>query len=287
MKFFILAAGYGKRAEPLSLFKPKPAFPLGGVPLISLLLRQLRAQGCRQGFVNLHHLAAQVAAAAGRGAGLRFFEEMELSGSRALQRALPFFSDWLLVVNGDTFLDIPLAGLRRAAADERADGVLLARRDDRGAYAQLRLDADGYLESTASPPAAAPGGLMYAGAALFRKRAVEKIDDKNFFASIIQRRLRFRTVLYDGLWLDLGTPSSYFRANWEFMARRSPGRANALSPRVAISRRALVERSVLWENTRVGPDVRLAECIVTGGMELRAASHRGQIVTPRGVWPLA
>ena len=52
-------------------------------------------------------------------------------------------------------------------------------------------------------------------------------------------------------------------------------------------RRALVERSVLWENTRVGPDVRLSECIVTGGMDLRAASHRGQIVTPRGVWPLA
>ncbi len=290
MKFFILAGGYGKRAEPLSLIKPKPAFPLGGVPLLALLLRQLRALGCRQGFINLHHLGGQVAAAAGSGAGIRFIEEKELSGSRVLQQALPFFSDWLLAINGDTFLEIPLADLLRAAADPQVDGVLLTRRDESGRYAGLHVVGDGFLENTA-PAAAGRRGLMYAGAGLFRKRAVEKLDETNFFASIRRWRLRFKTVPYDGLWLDIGTPATYFKANWEFMALRSPlcgspQRANALSPNVAISRRARVERSVLWENTRVGPGVRLSECIVTGDLGLRDVGHCREIVSRLGVSPL-
>ena len=289
MKFFILAGGYGKRAEPLSLIKPKPAFPLGGVPLLARLLRQLRALGCRQGFINLHHLAGQVVVAAGRGAGIRFFEETELSGSRVLQQALPFFSEWLLAVNGDTFLDIPLADLQRETRDPQVDGVLLARRDASGRYAGLRVGGDGFLEGTA--PASARGGLMYAGAGLFRKRAVAMIDETNFFASIRRRSLRFKIVPYDGIWLDIGTPASYFLANWEYLAQRSPWNgspqpANALSPHVAISRRARVERSVLWENTRVGPGVQLSECIVTGDLELREASHSRQVITRLGVSPL-
>jgi NDP-sugar pyrophosphorylase family protein len=286
LKFFILAGGYGKRAEPLSLVKPKPAFPLAGVPLLTRQLRQLRALGCRRGFINLHHLGGQVAAAAGSGSGIHFIEETELSGSRVLRQALPFFSEWLLVMNGDTYLDIPLADLLRQTRDPRADGVLLARRDEGGGYAGLRVGGDGFLEGTAPAPGAARGGLMYAGAGLFRKKAVEKIEEMNFFASIRLRRLRFKTVLYDGIWLDIGTPASYFQANWEFMARRRLLRPNALSPGVAISRRARVERSVLWENTRVGPGARVAECIVTGDLELRDASYSRQIVTRLGVSPL-
>jgi NDP-sugar pyrophosphorylase family protein len=286
VKFFILAGGYGKRAEPLSLVKPKPAFPLGGVPLLARQLRQLRALGCRRGFINLHHLGGQVVAAAGSGSGIHFIEETDLSGSRVLRQALPFFSEWLLVMNGDTYLDIPLADLLRETRDPRVDGVLLARRDDSGRYAGLRLGGDGFLEGTTPAAGAARGGLMYAGAGLFRKKAVEKIDEINFFASIRRRRLRFKTVPYDGIWLDIGTPASYFQANWEFMARRRLLRANALSADVAISRRARVERSVLWENTRVGPGVRVTECIVTGDLELWEACYSRQIVTRLGVSPL-
>ncbi len=283
MKFFILAGGYGRRAEPLSRVKPKPAFPLNGVPVIALLLRQLRAQGCRQGFINLHHLAEQVVAAAGRGSGIRFIEEKELSGSRVLTQALPDFSEWLLAVNGDTFLEIPLEELQRKAADPQVDGVLLARPDRSGRYARLRCHGDDFLEG--GEPAPGPG-LMYAGAALFRKRAVEKIDGANFFSSIQEHRLRFKIAPYSGIWLDLGTPAAYFQANWEYMNHCAERRANALSRPVAISPQAWVVRSVLWEHTRIGPGVRMSGCIVTSGIEVEPASYSGQVITPQGIFPL-
>jgi NDP-sugar pyrophosphorylase family protein len=285
VKFFILAGGFGRRAEPLSRFKPKPAFPLNGVPVIALLLRQLRARGCRRGFINLHHLPGQVVAAAGRGSAIRFIEEKELSGSRVLTEALPDFSEWLLAVNGDTFLEIPLEELKRKAADPGTDGVLVARPDPTGGYACLHYRGDEFLMST-PPGTASGGGLMYAGAALFRKRAVEKIDRANFFGSIQEHRLRFKIVPYNGIWLDMGTPAAYFQANWEYMAHRGDHRANALSSPVTISPQARVVRSVLWERTRIGPGVRMTECIVTGGIELENGEYSGQIISPGGIFPL-
>lgn len=286
MMFFILAGGYGKRAEPLSLVKPKPAFPLGGVPLLALLLEQLGGLGCGEGFVNLHHLGAQVAAAADGAGGVRFISEEKLSGSRVLRQALPFVADQgLLAVNGDTYLEIPLAEMARRAADAQVDGVLVARPDRSGRYGRLLCSGDDLLES--APPAPdGQAGLMYAGAALFKRKALALIDDDNFFASIRRHRLRFRVVRYDGIWLDIGTPASYFQANWEFMAHRAQAGDNALSPGAQISPAAQVRRSVLWENVRIGPGASLSDCIVTGGMTLDHASHCGRIITPLGMFPL-
>jgi NDP-sugar pyrophosphorylase family protein len=283
VKFFILAGGYGRRAEPLSLVKPKAVFPLNGVPLLNLLLQQLRARNWSEGFINLHHLGQQVVAAAADGRGIRFIREKELSGSRVLRQALPFFSDWLLAINGDTFLEIPLAALLEKTAGTDIDGILLVRADHTGRYAGLRVDGHDFLESAGQQPGP---GLMYAGVALFRKKAVEKIDDSNFFSSIQKNRLRCKTVFYDGIWLDMGTPELYFRANWEYKNHCSDRQDNALSKNVEISAHSRVEKSVLWENTRIGPGVQLSECIVTGDMRLEKTRQSGQIISQRGVFPL-
>jgi NDP-sugar pyrophosphorylase family protein len=283
VKFFILAGGYGKRAEPLSLIKPKAAFPLNGVPLLRLLLEQLRAQGCAEGFINLHHLAEQVVQAAGADGGIDFIREKELSGSLVLRQALSFFSDWLLVVNGDTFLEIPLPAMVEKTADPGVDGVLLTRRDPSGRYGRLRSRGDVCL--AVSPPRPGPG-TMYAGAALFRKNAIEKIDGANFFPSIVKHRLHFRTVPYDGIWLDVGTPESYLRANELYRAHVGERSANSLSAAVTVSPQARVKNSVLWEHTRLGDGVSLSACIVTGHVALEHVTLQRRIITGQGVFPL-
>jgi mannose-1-phosphate guanylyltransferase len=286
MMFFILAGGYGKRAEPLSLVKPKPAFPFNGVPLLALMLGRLRGLGCGAGFVNLHHLGAQVLAAAGDGSGIRFFEETELSGSRVLTRALPYLDGELLALNGDTFLDIPLAEMARRALVPGVDGVLLARSDRSGRYARLLCDGDHFL-GNAPPAPKGEAALMYAGAALFKKRALARIDESNFFVSIRRQGLNFQVVSYDGIWLDVGTPYSYFQAHEDYMARSGREGANGFSPGVEVSPAARVRRSILWDNTRIGAGVALSSCIVTGDLALESGDHSQRIVSRLGVFPLA
>jgi NDP-sugar pyrophosphorylase family protein len=283
VKFFILAGGYGKRAVPLSLIKAKAVFPLNGIPLLRLLLDQLRGQQGLSGFINPFHLGAQVMRAAGTDPGVRFIFESELSGSMVLRQAIPSISQWLLVVNGDTYLEIPLPRLLECMADAKTDGALLVRADKTGEYAALRCQ-DGHFQDV-SPPGAAPG-WMYAGVALFRKRALEWIDDVNFFTSIRRHRLRFRTVVHEGLWLDFGTPESYLDSCLAYQVHIGASAANALSPGTILSPRARVERSVLWENTRLGDHVALSECIVTGDIELDHLSRQRCIISRQGIFPL-
>lgn len=283
MKFFILAGGLGKRAEPLSLIKPKAVFPLNGTPLLHLLLKQLQDRHGLEGFVNPHHLGEQIVRSAGQCGKIDFIYEKKLSGSMVLRQALPFSFDWLLVINGDTFLEIPLPALLQKITDPVVDGVLLVRSDPTGDYAGVRSEDDVFLDI--SRPSRIPG-LMYAGMALFKRRAIEKISDLNFFTSIRKHHLHFKTVFYDGIWLDIGTPESYLRANRAYQAHVLEQRSNALSENVFISPRAQVEKSVFWENTQIGSGVSLSECIVTGDLMLENISRQRCIISRLGIFPL-
>jgi NDP-sugar pyrophosphorylase family protein len=283
VKFFILAGGYGKRAEPLSLIKPKAIFPLNGTPLLRLLLKQLQTQQRLEGFINPHHLGEQIVQTAGHDGKIDFIYEKELSGSMVLRQALPFISDWLLVINGDTFLEIPLPALINKIADPAVDGAMLVRLDPSGNYAGLLSKEDVFLD--VSQPGHVPV-MMYAGVALFKKRAIEKINDLNFFTSISKYHLHFKTVFYDGIWLDIGTPEAYLRANWAYQMHFMGQRSNSLSENVEISPQARVENSVLWENTKLGGKVSLSECIVTGNVALENISQQRRIISPRGNFPL-
>ncbi|MEI6613683.1 MAG: hypothetical protein WCL37_02185, partial [Chrysiogenales bacterium] len=230
---------------------------------------------------NPHHLGEQVVQSAGHDGKIDFIYEKELSGSMVLRQALPFFSDWLLVINGDTFLEIPLPALLQKITDPAVDGALLVRFDPSGNYAGLLSKDDVFLD--VSQPGYGPG-IMYAGAALFKKRALEKINDLNFFTSISRNHLYFKTVFYDGIWLDIGTPESYLRANHAFQAHVMEQGSNSLSANVEISPRAQVEKSVLWENTRLGDNVSLYECIVTGNVKLENISQQRCVISGQGIF---
>lgn len=56
----IFAAGLGTRLKPLTDTMPKALVPVGGVPLIDLLVNRLRLQGYQYFVVNVHHFAQQI-----------------------------------------------------------------------------------------------------------------------------------------------------------------------------------------------------------------------------------
>ena len=56
----ILAAGLGTRLKPLTDTMPKALVPVGGTPLLDLIIRRLLAQGYDRFVVNVHHFAQQI-----------------------------------------------------------------------------------------------------------------------------------------------------------------------------------------------------------------------------------
>jgi len=59
-KAMILAAGYGKRVNPLTLKTPKPLLKIGNDTLLSNTLKFVEKLGIKQVVINVHYLGEQI-----------------------------------------------------------------------------------------------------------------------------------------------------------------------------------------------------------------------------------
>ncbi len=282
--FFLLAGGLGRRARPLSLAKPKPAFPLNGTPLIQIMLRQLNSLGLSRGFINTHYMADAVHDCVDRERfpGISFLHEEQLSGSMILKEAVSPMgeNDLLLVLNGDIFLEIPLAAMQQRLMENESDLLLLVREKtgpgDRE-YPSLVTRGIQFLgrEKTLFPN----GGnvtqqpdYMYPGVALFTRAALGAIQHISFFDSIEANpgKLKISILPYTGIWLDIGDPQSYREADRAYKSHSgiSDPLLNSLSPNVTISGDSHVTRSIIWENTEILNRSCLDNCIITGNTRI-------------------
>ncbi|NIM18466.1 MAG: NTP transferase domain-containing protein [Candidatus Aminicenantes bacterium] len=301
LKFFILAGGYGKRAQPLSLIKPKPVFPLDGTPLLQIMLKQLQEKGLREGFINLHHLPEalrQCAETMPERPLIQFLYEEELTGSRILKGALPAMAedDVLLVVNGDIFLEIPVEEMLRQVVDNNdTDGILLVRRNkemearykavltggkpQRGSITGGNIFTGRKIHDHSDSESISES-LMYTGVSLFKKKVIQAIADINFFDSLERHKYRIKVLSYDGIWLDIGDPQSYVATNFAYKSyvKANSGDSNSVSENVIISSDSMVEHSIIWENTEIKNESVIKNCIVTGNISLDHVRCQDQII---------
>jgi N-acetyl-alpha-D-muramate 1-phosphate uridylyltransferase len=107
----ILAAGRGKRLQPLTDHCPKPLVQVGGKPLIEYHIENLKKAGIDEIVINVSYLAEQIIEALGQG------EKWDVKISYSLEspvlevgggifKALPLLGeDPFIVVNGDIWTD--------------------------------------------------------------------------------------------------------------------------------------------------------------------------------------
>ena len=292
MKFFILAGGYGKRAQPLSLVKPKPIFPLHGTPLINILIAGLKTAGFKEGFINLHYKPDAIRQAISNNPELsiKYFYEKELSGSKILAqtpRRLEGIDESLFILNGDVFLElskIPVEHLFREVSENGCDGALLLRKNTNPVYKSV-ITENGFFKYTEINK----GGesFMYTGVAVFRKKVIEKIDHISFFDTLAAHDFKIKTFAYDGTWMDIGDPHLYFEANAGYKHQLTiDSQVNSLSENVSISPGSRVSNCIAWENTTISGRSTLSNCIVTGNMVLHDVDCSDKIIYSTGEKPV-
>jgi NDP-sugar pyrophosphorylase family protein len=289
-KFFILAGGYGKRAHPLSLIKPKPLFPLNGTPLIKILLDQLIEKGLHQGFINLHHMPQPLRQCVEKiieppgSPAIHFFYEKNLSGSRILKEAATHMTDndFLLVVNGDSFLEIPVEEMLSKILREQADGILLVRKNKEKdpQYKIILTKEDRFIGRKLFTGRCEPGKepLMYTGISLFNKNVVRAIDEINFFDMLEKRDFNIKICNYNGPWLDIGDPKSYFESDAKYKKHLDIENHNSLSENVFISLDSNVMNCIVWENSEIKNKSVIKNCIVTGNVSLDNVHYENKII---------
>ena len=107
-KAMILAAGFGKRINPLTLQTPKPLLKIGNETLLSNTIKFLKLYGVKQAIVNVHYLGEQIVEYISKNKfnlDIKVIREKEkiLDTGGGVLNALDYFSNEpFLIINPDT-----------------------------------------------------------------------------------------------------------------------------------------------------------------------------------------
>jgi NDP-sugar pyrophosphorylase family protein len=292
VRALVLAAGLGTRLRPLTNFVPKPLLPVGGDCVTGLTLRCLAAAGCQAAALNLHHLPEQVSGHFGpnwAGMPLTYSFETEIQGTLGALWPLRDFlreSDAILLINGDSLCDWPLAELLARHRESRAEVTLLLRdqRADPSLGGGIGVDSAGRVTQLRAFPACGEvkKKLDFAGAHVLAPQLLERLapGPSDIITSLYQPFLaegrHIATLEWQGFWHDLGTPARYLEAWLERAARL--GLAHTLiEPGAVVDRHASVERSIIFPNAHVPVDCRLDRVLLGPGVALTP----GQVLESR------
>ena len=107
-KAMILAAGFGKRIQPLTLKSPKPLLKIGNETLLSNALKFLELFGIKQVVINVHYLGEQIVDYINKkkfNLIIDIVEEKEKileTGGGVLNAIQHFSNETFLIINPDT-----------------------------------------------------------------------------------------------------------------------------------------------------------------------------------------
>jgi NDP-sugar pyrophosphorylase family protein len=118
MRALILAGGQGTRLQPFTVVIPKPLVPIGDMPILELLIRQLKAQGFERLTLSVGYLASLIEAYCGDGSRwqipIDYLHEADPLGTAGFLGLLDDLDgDRVLVVNGDTLTDLDMGQVYR------------------------------------------------------------------------------------------------------------------------------------------------------------------------------
>ncbi len=221
MKAMILAAGLGTRMRPLTDKTPKPLLKVGGMPLIVWHIERLAHDDFSDIVINIAHLGYQIPEVLGDGSewgvNITYSDEQEeggLESAGGIIKALPLLGDTpFLVLNGDIWTDYDFQANRKLAEGILAHLILVPNpeHNPEGDFAlddQQVVDAKQYTFS----------GIGYYSPELFK----EVPYGKSALAPLLRAAMKEGKVtgeLYEGEWLDIGTPERLELLNAQLMNR--------------------------------------------------------------------
>lgn len=239
----VLAAGEGRRLQPLTSLLPKALCPVNNVALLDRAVANVRRSVGAvavnvharpdQMLAHLHHLDSAVQVSRKVHVSMEVPEPLGTAG--ALAQLRPWIDGRAVVVhNADAYLPGGVDSLVAGWDGERCR-----------------------LLVTSSPGHGDFGDLRYVGACLLPWAVIRTLaaEPSGLYERVWRSAVLDFVVTVDAI--DCGTPSDYLRANLH-----AAGGASVVGPDAVVEGEMV--RSVVWPGGRVGPGERLFECIRAG-----------------------
>jgi MurNAc alpha-1-phosphate uridylyltransferase len=224
-KAMILAAGLGKRMQPLTEHTPKPLLEVGGKPLIVWQIERLKCAGLTQLVINHAHLGQKLEDALGDGHSLgvniewsREPEPLETAGGIATAMHLlgngahvPF-----VVTNGDVYIDFDYTRLLPTLNEmtrnaERLAHLVLVDNPPHHPDGDFVLDHGQVMTLATHANSNGAGQLTFSGIGCYQPSLFANIArmTKAPLAPLLRHAMQHHQVSgehFTGRWEDVGTP---------------------------------------------------------------------------------
>ena len=282
MKAILLAGGKGTRLRPLTLHTPKPIVPIFNRPFLHYQIDLLKqVPGLNEVILSLNYQPRRIedVFGDGRGVGLpiRYLVEPQPLGTGgAIKFAEPHLDGPVIVFNGDVLTEIDLNAVLALHRSRKAKAtIVLTPVENPTAYGLVETAPDGavwrFLEKP--KPDEITTNNINAGIYVLEPDTFDRIPsdvpwsiERSYFPSLIERGETFVGYVYNGYWIDIGTPEKYTQVHRDIM----DGRCQA-GPFLNASGAALVSPGARVEEgaTIEGP------CFVDEGTVVKAGARIG------------
>ncbi|HEB65882.1 MAG TPA: nucleotidyltransferase family protein [Chloroflexi bacterium] len=230
MKAVILAGGKGARLRPYTKILPKPLMPIDDMPILEILLRQMKRSGLvDEVILTVGYLEELLRAffRDGERFGLRIrysFEESPLGTAGPLS-LIEGLKQTFLVSNGDVLTTLPFTDLVRYHRESGATATIaMHSRQVKVDLGVLQLDGSnrvtGYIEKPTYNFSVSMGIYVFEPRVLEYIPPNEYLDFPNLVLRMLDAGEKVVGYPFDGYWQDLGRREDYERAVDEFEQMR-------------------------------------------------------------------
>ena len=213
MRAMILAAGLGKRMQPLTADIPKPLLKVGGKSLIVHQVDRLVAGGVTGIVVNHFYLGEQIKEVLGDGSqfGIEILyskEAVRLDTGGGIIKSLPKLKDEsFIVVNADIWTDFDFSILQPLQPSHRLAHLVLVENSSHNPRGDFYIDQNGMVheEKKISNERLTFSGISVLHKKLFEGYSIQPLS----LVPLLQEAMVNNLVTgetHSGLWFDVGTP---------------------------------------------------------------------------------
>ncbi len=303
MKAIILAGGFATRLRPLTLTKPKPALPILNKPLILWLIEAVKRAGISEVIICVRYMADHIERIVDNvgGVSIKLVRERKPlgdAGPLSLVHREVGLDETFVVLYGDVFSDVDL---RSVIEYHRAAGGLatltLVEVDDPSRYGIAEL-VDGRIVRFIEKPKKDEvfSNLANAGIYVFEPEVLNFIPSdrpSKLARDIIPKLVETQQVygyIHRGIWIDIGVPRDYLRANIEALRKLYPhgyvdpsadiGSDVEIEQPVYIGRNVVIGKNcfigphaVIGDNTSLGEGVRVLDSVLFNDVQVDRYSY--------------
>jgi NDP-mannose synthase len=221
VRVVILAGGKGTRLRPYTTIFPKPLMPINDMPILEVVLRQLKFFGFEKITISVNHLADLIQTFFGNGSKLGLdisycMEDKPLGTAGSISLVGDITED-ILVMNGDLLTTLDYGAMMRKHIDSKATATIgVFPRQVKIDFGVLDIGPAGELQQYTEKPSFE--FLVSMGVNALHRSAMEFIPSAQYLdipTLMVNLKKAGKPVLTyrsNCQWLDIGRPDDYEQA---------------------------------------------------------------------------